>query len=80
MEEVDEVDQVVARVAALDLAKASLVACVRVPADTSGKRCQEIRTFMTFSRSLLELADWLRVERVTRVAMESLSSCLCKLI
>lgn len=73
MDEVDEVDQVVARVAALDLAKASLVACVRVPADTPGKRCQEIRTFNTFSRSLLELADWLRVERVSRVAMEATS-------
>jgi transposase len=73
VEEVDEVDQVVARVAALDLAKASLVACVRVPADTPGKRCQEVRTYETFSRSLLELADWLRVERVTRVAMEATS-------
>jgi len=53
MEEVDEVDQVVARVAALDLGKASLVACVRVPhPDKSGKRCQEIRTYDTFSGSL----------------------------
>jgi transposase len=73
VEEVDEVDQVVARVAALDLAKASLVACVRVPSTTPGKRCQEIRTFGTFTRSLLELADWLRVEGVTRVAMEATS-------
>lgn len=73
MDEVDEVDQVVARVAALDLAKASLVVCVRVPSDTPGKRCQEIRTYETFTRSLLELADWLRVERVTRVAMEATS-------
>lgn len=73
MDEVDEVDQVVARVAALDLAKASLVACVRVPADTPGKRCQEVRTYETFTRSLLALADWLRAERVTRVAMEATS-------
>jgi transposase len=73
VDEVEEVDQVVARVAALDLAKASLVACVRVPSGTPGKRCQEVRTYETFSRSLLELADWLRVERVTRVAMEATS-------
>ncbi len=73
MDEVEESDQVVARVAALDLGKASLVACVRVPSDTSGKRCQEVRSYDTFTRSLLELADWLRVERVTRVAMEATS-------
>lgn len=73
MDEVDEVEQVVARVAALDLAKASLVACVRVPSATPGRRCQEIRGYDTFTRSLLELADWLRAERVTRVAMEATS-------
>jgi transposase len=73
VDEVDEVDQVVARVAALDLAKASLVACVRVPSTTPGKRCQEVRSYETFTRSLLELADWLRVERVSRVAMEATS-------
>jgi len=71
MEEVDELDQVVERVAALDLGKAGLVACVRVPSDRPGRRCQEVRSYDTFSRSLLALADWLRAERVTRVAMEA---------
>lgn len=73
MEEVDELDQVVERVAGLDLAKAGLVACVRVPSGRPGRRCQEVRSYATFTRSLLELADWLRAERVTRVAMEATS-------
>jgi len=48
------------------------VACVRVPhEDRPGRRRQEIREYVTLSRSLLELADWLRCERVELVAMES---------
>jgi transposase len=74
MEEVDELDQVVERVAGLDLGKTGLVACVRVPSDRPGRRRQEVRSYDTFSRSLLELADWLRAERVSRVAMEATSS------
>ncbi|WP_043792556.1 IS110 family transposase [Amycolatopsis balhimycina] len=74
MEEVDELDQIVDRVAGLDLGKTGLVACVRVPSDRPGRRQQEVRSYDTFSRSLLELADWLRAERVTRVAMEATSS------
>jgi hypothetical protein len=50
----------VERVAALDIGKAMLVACVRVPHETKpGRRRQEIRTFATTTRSLLGLADWL---------------------
>jgi transposase len=72
VEETDEPVELVERVAALDLGKAGLVACVRVPhEDRSGRRRQEIREYMTLSRSLLELADWLRCERVELVAMES---------
>jgi transposase len=74
MEEVDELDQVVERVAGLDLGKTGLVACVRVPSDRSGRRQQEVRSYDTFSQSLLQLADWLRAERVSRVAMEATSS------
>jgi transposase len=74
VEETDEPVELVERVAALDLGKAGLVACVRVPhEDRSGRRRQEIREYMTLSRSLLELADWLRCERVELVAMESTS-------
>src|SRR3954453_20556053 len=68
----DEPVELVERVAALDLGKVGLMACVRVPCeDRPGRRRQEIREYSTLSRSLLELADWLRCERVELVAMES---------
>jgi hypothetical protein len=64
--------QLVERVAALDLGKAELTACVRVPhEDRAGRRRQEVREYSTLSRSLLELADWLRCERIELVAMEA---------
>jgi transposase len=74
METTDEPVELVERVAALDLGKATLMACVRVPhEDRPGRRRQEIREYATLSRSLLELADWLRCERVELVAMEATS-------
>ncbi len=52
--------ELVARVAALDVGKAELVCCVRVPHDSSpGRRRQEVRTFATTTGSLLDLRDWL---------------------
>ena len=48
MEEVDDVDLVVERVAALDLGKAGLEACMRVPHPSGrGRRMQEIRGYAT---------------------------------
>jgi transposase len=74
MESSDEPVELVARVAALDVGKAAVMACVRVPhEDRPGHRRQEIREYATLSRSLLELADWLRCERVELVAMEATS-------
>jgi transposase len=74
MEATDEPVELVERVAALDLGKAALVACVRVPhEDRPGRRRQEVREYATLSRSLLELVDWLRCERVELVAMEATS-------
>jgi transposase len=62
----------VSRVAALDIAKASLVACVRVPHETrSGRRVQTVRECATLTPALLGLADWLRVEQVELVGMEA---------
>ena len=58
----------VSRVAALDIAKASLVACVRVPDEARvGRRLQSVREFKTLTPALLGLADWLRVEQVELV-------------
>ena len=75
MEEItEEPAEVVARVAALDVGKASLVVCVRVPHETiAGRRRQEVRTFTTITRSLLELRDWLVCQGVTRCVMEATS-------
>src|SRR6478735_9244401 len=69
-----EEPEIIARVAALDIGKAELVCCVRVPgAGPRRRRVQEIRTFSTMSRSLLGLADWLGGLGVTRVVMEATS-------
>jgi transposase len=75
MEEItQEPVQVVARVCAIDIGKAGLVACVRVPhASRADRRVQEVREYATVTPTLLALADWLRVERVELVAMEATS-------
>jgi transposase len=76
MEEVSEdAAELVARVAALDIGKASLVACVRVPhEDRPGRRRQEVRTFATTTRALLELQDWLVAQGVSLCVMEATSA------
>jgi transposase len=76
MEEItEEAAELVARVAALDIGKASLTACVRVPHESSpGRRRQEVRTFATTTRSLLGLQDWLVCQGVVLCVMEATSS------
>ena len=61
---------VVERVAGLDVHKASVTACVRVPAD-AGERAEEVMTFRTTVASLLALADWLEAHGVSQIAMEA---------
>lgn len=71
----EEAADLVARVAALDIGKASLVCCVRVPhEDKPGRRRQEVRTFATMTRSLLELHDWLVAQGVSLCVMEATST------
>ena len=61
--------------AALDIGKAELVCCVRVPAPAGGKRrLQEVTTYSTMTKSLTELANRLVEMRVARVVMEATSS------
>ena len=67
----DEQD-IIQRVAALDIGKAELVCCVRVPGPGQ-RRMQEVRTFTTMTRSLLVMSDWLTSLGVTRVVMEATS-------
>ena len=75
MEEVDDAELVVERIAALDLGKAVLEACVRVPhTHRPGRRMQELRGYGTSTAQLLELVAWLRQWHVQRVVMESTSS------
>ena len=72
MDEVDDVDLVVERAAALDLGKVALEACVRVPHEQRpGRRMQELRGYGTTTAQLLAMVGWLRLWRVQRVVMES---------
>jgi transposase len=72
LEETNQSEQIVERVAALDIGKAELVCCVRVPGK-AGKRLQEVTTYATMTRSLLGLADRLAELGVTRVVLEATS-------
>ena len=75
MDEVDDADLVVERVAALDLGKAGLEARVRVPnPQRPGRRMQELRGYGTSTAQLLAMAGWLRHWQVQRVVMESTST------
>jgi transposase len=58
------------RSAALDVHKASVTACVRVP-ESTGAREQHVQEFSTTARGLLGLRDWLAGFEVTHVAMEA---------
>jgi transposase len=72
--ETQDNEEIIARVAALDIGKAELVCCVRVPdEDRRGRRLQEVETYATMTRSLLGMADHLRCLGVTRVVMEATS-------
>jgi transposase len=72
LEETNQTEEIVERVAALDIGKAELVCCVRVPG-TAGRRLQEVTTYATMTRSLLQLADRLGELGVTRVVLEATS-------
>jgi transposase len=76
VEEITEEEaELVARVAALDIGKKELVCCVRVPHEgRPGRRRQEVRTFSTVTRSLLELRDWLTCQGVSLCVMEATSA------
>jgi transposase len=58
------------RVGALDVHKARVTACVRVP-DEAGRREPRLAEFATTVPGLMALRDWLAAHRVTHVAMEA---------
>jgi transposase len=63
-------EQVFERCAGLDVHKATVSACVRIP-KAGGRRHQEIRTFGTSTNDLLAMRDWLAGYAVTHIAMEA---------
>jgi transposase len=63
-------ETIVERPAALDVHKASVMACARVPG-ADGHREEHVAEFATTVRGLLTLADWLDAHAVTQVAMEA---------
>ncbi|GHD76205.1 IS110 family transposase [Streptomyces mirabilis] len=74
LEETQDTEEIIERVAALDIGKAEVVCCTRVPRDGSpGRRMQEVVTYPTMTRSLLGMSDHLRCLGVTRVVMEATS-------
>ncbi len=61
LEETTDREEIIERVAALDIGKAELVCCVRVPHEgRPGRRPQEVQAYPTMTGSLLRLADRLR--------------------
>jgi transposase len=74
LEETQDDQQIIARVAALDIGKAELVCCTRLPSESgSGRRVQEVLTYSTMTRSLQVMVDRLMDLGVTRVVMEATS-------
>ena len=67
-------EEIIERVAALDIGKAEVVCCLRVPdEDHPGRRLQEVESYSTMTRSLLSMSDHLACLGVTRVVMEATS-------
>jgi len=74
LEEAADREEIIQRVAALDIGKAELTCCVRVPAEgRPGRRLQEVQAYPAMTGSLLRLAGHLRCLGVTRVVMEATS-------
>ncbi len=63
-------ETIVERPAGLDVHKAQVTACVRVPGE-GGERVQHLAEFPTTVRGLLTLRDWLAAHRVSQVTMEA---------
>ncbi len=72
--EVADDDQLVQRVAAIDVAKASGMICTRVPHGTiPGKRVTRVWQVSATTNDLLALADQLAAEGIERIVLESTS-------
>lgn len=63
-------ETLIERAAGLDVHKAQVTACVRVPGGGAARE-QEVAEFQTTVPGLLALRDWLNAHRVSQVAMEA---------
>src|SRR5674476_1418834 len=72
---VDSIDEeIVARVAGIDVAKDSGMVCTRVPHQSQpGKRTTTVWSVSARTNSIIELADRLAEERIERVVLEATS-------
>jgi transposase len=64
---VNEMEVVYSRCCGLDIHKKTVVACLIAPEGN------EVRTFSTVTRDLIEMAEWLLSKSYTCVAMESIA-------
>lgn len=71
--DVEDPEEVVERVAAVDVAKASGKVCTRVPNPTTGRRITKVWDVGTTTRAVMDLADELTHQRIERVVVESTS-------
>ena len=72
--EVEEPEEIVARVAAIDVAKASGMVCTRVPHQAKpGQRVTTVWQVPATTNALIELADQLACQGIDRVVVESTS-------
>ena len=73
LEETQDREEIIERVAALDIGKCEVVSCVRLPGRGKTHRVQEVMTYRTMTRSLLQMVDRFSELGVTRVVMEATS-------
>ena len=63
-------DVLVSRCAGIDIGKAEVVVCLRVPGPR-GRRVSQVRTFSAVAGEMNRLADWLAEHQVSHVVMEA---------
>ncbi len=74
--DVEDEQEVLARVAAIDVAKASGMVCTRVPHEnTPGRRVTKVWQVSATTNAIIDLADHLVGAGIERVVFESTSDC-----
>ncbi len=71
VEESSVAEEIMARVAAIDVAKASGMVCLRVPAKAAGRRTQRVWNVQATGNEILGLAETLIEAGIQRVVMEA---------